>query len=105
MTWLRVSSSAGIADAASVLVNAMDQRHGSGRRNSRVNLARLGKGPGRKGFMFRPVRTTSDSRRLESAGQNVQRLKKVVRPPNQFMPGRETDALVEAPVPQPALFS
>ena len=31
MTWLRVSSSGGIADAASVLVNAMDQRHGRGR--------------------------------------------------------------------------
>src|ERR1039458_5165039 len=39
MTWLRVSSNGGIADAASVLVNAMDQRHGSGRRNSRSNLA------------------------------------------------------------------
>jgi hypothetical protein len=27
MTWLRVSSSGGIADAASVSVNAMDQQH------------------------------------------------------------------------------
>src|ERR1035437_9570342 len=39
MIWLRVSSSGAIADAASVLVNAMDQRQGSRRRNSRSNLA------------------------------------------------------------------
>jgi len=38
MTWLRVSSSGGIADAASVLVNAMAQRHGRGRRRSRNSL-------------------------------------------------------------------
>ena len=38
-TWLRVSSSGGIADAASVSVNAMDQRHGRGRRRSRSSLA------------------------------------------------------------------
>src|SRR5271157_3742478 len=47
MTWLRVSSSAEIADAASVLVNAMDQRHGSGRLNSRSNLATTWEGTGR----------------------------------------------------------
>src|ERR1035437_1168021 len=39
MIWLRVASSGAIADAASVLVNAMDQRQGSRRRNSRSNLA------------------------------------------------------------------
>src|ERR1035437_1835016 len=39
-TWLRASSSGGIADAASVSVNAMDQRHGRGRRRSRSNLPR-----------------------------------------------------------------
>ena len=35
MIWLRVSSSGGIADAASVSANAMDRRHGRGRRRSR----------------------------------------------------------------------
>ncbi len=35
---LRVSSSGEIADAASVLANAMDQRHGQGRRRSRNSL-------------------------------------------------------------------
>ncbi len=50
MTWLRVSSNGGIADAASGLVNALDQRHGSGRRNSRSNLATTWAGdPGPKG--------------------------------------------------------
>ncbi len=39
MTWLRVSSSGGIADAASVSVNAMARRHGRGRRRSRNSLA------------------------------------------------------------------
>jgi hypothetical protein len=38
MTWLRVSSSGGIADAASALVNAMGRRHGRGRRRSRNSL-------------------------------------------------------------------
>ena len=38
MTWLRVSSSGGIADAAGALVNAMAQRHGRGRRRSRNSL-------------------------------------------------------------------
>ena len=38
MTWLRVSSSCEIADAESVLANAMDQRHGQGRRRSRNSL-------------------------------------------------------------------
>ena len=35
MTWLRVSSSGGIGDAASVSVNAMGRRPGRGRRRSR----------------------------------------------------------------------
>ena len=35
MTWLRVSSSGGIGDAASVSVNAMGRRPGGGRRRSR----------------------------------------------------------------------
>jgi hypothetical protein len=39
MTWLRVLSSGGIADAASVLVNTTDQRHGRGRRRSRNSFA------------------------------------------------------------------
>ena len=38
MTWRRVSSSGGIADAASVLVNAMDRRTGDGRRSSRSSF-------------------------------------------------------------------
>jgi hypothetical protein len=46
MTWLQVSSSAGTADAASVLVNVMDQRHQRGRRNSRSNLATTLEGTG-----------------------------------------------------------
>jgi len=37
-TWLRVSSSGGIADAASVSVNATGRRHGRGRRRSRNSL-------------------------------------------------------------------
>jgi len=37
MTWLRVLSSGGIADAASVSVNDMEQRHPSGRRRLRRN--------------------------------------------------------------------
>ncbi len=36
--WLRVSLSGGIADAASVLVNAMDQWHGRAKRRSRSSL-------------------------------------------------------------------
>ena len=39
MTWRRVSSSGGIADAAVVLANAMGQRRGQGRRRSRSSLA------------------------------------------------------------------
>ena len=38
-TWLRVSSSGGIADAASVSVNAMGRRHGRVRRRSKSSLA------------------------------------------------------------------
>src|ERR1700730_13994335 len=38
-TWLRVSSSGGIADAATVSVNAIGRRHGRGRRRSRSSLA------------------------------------------------------------------
>src|ERR1039458_3355836 len=49
-TWLRVSSSGGIADAASVSANAMGRRHGRGRRRSSSSLATTWKeGPGRKG--------------------------------------------------------
>ncbi len=47
MTWLRVSSSGAIADAASVSANATDQRHRRGRRRSRSSLAtRWEEGPG-----------------------------------------------------------
>jgi hypothetical protein len=57
MTWLRVLSSGGIADAASVSVNAMDQRHGRGRRRSRNSLVQdVGRRAGSKGlgpFSFR----------------------------------------------------
>jgi hypothetical protein len=38
MTWLRVSSSGGIADAASVSVNVTGRRHGRGWRKSRSSL-------------------------------------------------------------------
>jgi hypothetical protein len=34
MTWLRVSSSGGIADAANALVNAIGRRHGRGKRST-----------------------------------------------------------------------
>ena len=55
MTWLRVSSSGGIADAASVLVNAMDLWHLRGRprsRNSSIQV--VGRGPARKGSALLP---------------------------------------------------
>ena len=45
------SSSGGIADAGSVLLSAMDQRHARGRRRSRNSSTRLGdEGPGSKGL-------------------------------------------------------
>src|SRR5208283_5592550 len=51
MTWRRVSSSGATADAASVLANAMDQRHGRGRRPSKSSLATArDEGPGSKGL-------------------------------------------------------
>ena len=50
MIWLRVSSSGGIGDAASVSVNAMDQRHWRRRQRSRSSLATSSEGPGPKGL-------------------------------------------------------
>ena len=51
MTWLRVSSSGGIADAASVSVNAMGRRPGRGRRRSRNSSNTTSdEGPGSKGL-------------------------------------------------------
>jgi len=50
MTWLRVLSSGEIADAASVLVNAMGRRHRRGRQRLRSSWATTWEeGPARKG--------------------------------------------------------
>ncbi len=55
MTWLRVSSSGGIADAASALVNAMDQRHERRRQRPRSSsTTTCAEGPGSKGLVFLP---------------------------------------------------
>jgi len=62
MTWLRVSSSGGIGDAASVSVNAMDRRPRRGRRRSRnSSKATSDEGPGSNGL--RPFSFTASSRR------------------------------------------
>ena len=63
MIWLRVSSSGGIADAASALANAMGPRRGRGRRRSRSSFATSWEeGPGSKGLGPFPLRASSEGR-------------------------------------------
>ena len=95
MTWLRVSSSGGIGDAASVSVNAMGRRPGRGRRRARNSSNTTSdEWPGSKGLGPFRLRFRLGERLYETGNNSPFKLSKSRAPcPSEYAPVRHAPSL------------